>query len=442
MKRTVKCICLLVGICLLSGCFLEPAEGLYAVPKQSEDFYNLQSAIDAAMPAGATYSPPTAGENQQAVQLADLDGDGEDEAIVYLKTPADMPLAVYVFDKKDDSFSLVSKMEGSGSAFDHVLYVQFDDRPGYEIVLGRQISGQVMQLLNVYAMRSGSLTELMSANYSEFITTDLSGSGRQDIFVIRSDGDIQKEIIELYSWEDGQLFKEREVSSAANVTTVKRIITGNVFEGVPAVFVSSEYGEDNLITDIYGYRDGVFENLAKSEITNTSVQSLRNYNVYSCDIDGDGLIELPRLIGLRSLPEDENSKDQSLIEWYNLRRDGQEETKLLTYHNYSAGWYLEIPSSWREYLIVTRKPVLGGGTGYCFLQITGDSVAELFSVTALSGEDAAATMREGNWLTLTQKGDVIYACQIGKAGLARELSADSIREMFHFIHVDWKTGET
>ena len=51
-------------------------------------------------------------------------------------------------------------------------------------------------------------------------------------------------------------------------------------------------------------------------------------------------------------------------------------------------------------------------------------------------------MREGNWLTLTQKGDVIYACQIGKAGLARELSADSIREMFHFIHVDWKTGET
>ena len=172
------------------------------------------------------------------------------------------------------------------------------------------------------------------------------------------------------------------------------------------------------------------------------MQRLRNYNVYSCDIDGDGLIELPRLIGLRSLPEDENSKDQSLIEWYNLRRDGQEETKLLTYHNYSAGWYLEIPSSWREYLIVTRKPVLGGGTGYRFLQITGDSVVELFSVTALSGEDAAATMREGNWLTLTQKGDVIYACQIGKAGLARELSADSIREMFHFIHVDWKTGET
>ena len=198
MKRIVICICLLAVVGLLGGCFLEPAEGLYAVPKQPEEYYNLQSAIEAAMPAGASYSPPTAGENQQAVQLTDLDGDGEDEAVVYLKTTGDLPLAVYVFDKQAGSFSLVSKVEGSGSAFDHVLYVPFDDRPGYEIVLGRQISGQVLQLLNVYALRDGALTELMNTTYSEFITIDLNGSGMQDIFVIRSDGDMQKEIVELY----------------------------------------------------------------------------------------------------------------------------------------------------------------------------------------------------------------------------------------------------
>ncbi len=85
MKRIVICICLLAVVGLLGGCFLEPAEGLYAVPKQPEEYYNLQSAIEAAMPAGASYSPPTAGENQQAVQLTDLDGDGEDEAVVLLQ---------------------------------------------------------------------------------------------------------------------------------------------------------------------------------------------------------------------------------------------------------------------------------------------------------------------------------------------------------------------
>ncbi len=144
----------------------------------------------------------------------------------------------------------------------------------------------------------------------------------QDIFVIRSDGDMQKEIVELYSWEDGQLFKEREVSSSANVTTVKRIITGNVTQDVPAVFVSSELDEEHIITDIYGYRNGTFENLTRSERTNTTVQTLRNYNVYSCDIDGDGLIELPRIIALDEAEYEEYTKGQSLIEWYNLEKDG------------------------------------------------------------------------------------------------------------------------
>lgn len=438
MKRIVICVCLLAVVGLLGGCFLEPAEGLYAVPKQPEDFYNLQSAIEAAMPAGATYSPPTAGENQQAVQLTDLDGDGEDEAVVYLKTSGDLPLAVYVFDKQGDSFSLVSKVEGSGSAFDHVLYVQFDDQPGYEIVLGRQISGQVLQLLNVYALRDGTLTELMNTVYSEFITTDLNGSGQQDIFVIRSDGDMQKEIVELYAWQDGQLFKEREVSSSASVTVVKRITTGNISQGVPAVFVSSELDEEHIITDIYGYRDGVFDNLTKSEQTNTSVQTLRNYNVYSCDIDGDGLIELPRIVRLREDENDDGTKDQSLIEWYNLDVDGQETEKLLTYHNYAGGWYLEIPSDWSSALLVWRGSVLLGNTGYEFR--IGES--SLFSIVAVSGENAAATAQDAGWSILTQKGDLFYACRIDAGGRGIGLSVDMIQNMFRFIHVDWKTGET
>ena len=78
MRKAFGIVGLLLAVCLLGGCFFEPAEGLYAVPKQLEDYYNLQSAIDSAMPDNAVYSPPTAGENQQAVQLTDRDGDTED----------------------------------------------------------------------------------------------------------------------------------------------------------------------------------------------------------------------------------------------------------------------------------------------------------------------------------------------------------------------------
>ena len=139
-KKCIRFLPLLLACLLLCGCFLEPAEGLYAVPKQSEEYYDLQNAIELALPDGAVYAPPVSGDNQQVVQMVDLDGDGEDEAVVYCKTTGELPLGIYVFDRQNDAFTLAASVQGAGSAFHHVSYVAFDDQPGYELVVGRQIS--------------------------------------------------------------------------------------------------------------------------------------------------------------------------------------------------------------------------------------------------------------------------------------------------------------
>lgn len=99
-KKCIRFLPLLLACLLLCGCFLEPAEGLYAVPKQSEEYYDLQNAIELALPDGAVYAPPVSGDNQQVVQMVDLDGDGEDEAVVYCKTTGELPLGIYVFDRQ------------------------------------------------------------------------------------------------------------------------------------------------------------------------------------------------------------------------------------------------------------------------------------------------------------------------------------------------------
>ncbi len=65
-----------------------------------------------------------------------------------------------------------------------------------------------------------------------------------------------------------------------------------------------------------------------------------------------------------------------------------------------------------------------GNTGYIFR--LGD--ASLFSVAAMSGEDAARIAQDAKWSVLTQKGDVIYACRVETAGVSNGLSVDSLRE--------------
>lgn len=435
-KKFIPLLCVLVLLLSQGGCFLDPAENLYAVPKQPESFYNLQSAIDAVMGDSATYSAPVSGENQQAVQTADLDGDGDDEAIVYINNGGDTPLCLCVFDRQDDCYSLLGKIEGVGSAFDKVEYLQFDGESGSEILVGRRLSDSVMQLLSVYSVRDGELVELLNAQYDEFITTDLDGDGLRDIILLSQDADATNGVAVYYHWSDGQPVRELEADLSAPVSSVKRIITGKMCRDTKAVFVASNYEEGLIVTDIFGLRDGTFTNFSRS----AEVQTVREYYVYSNDIDADGLIELPRLIDLPSLEGDESTVGQSLILWYNLLLSGREEQKCLTYHNYSGGWYLSIPEDWADTLAVGRITALGSASGYRFVEIS--SGEEIFRIVATSSDDAAKNIAEEGWTQLQQKGGITYAFRLGSAAERFDLDEATLRSMFHLIRVDWKTGET
>ena len=76
MNRKLKMILLfLVAAMLLCGCAMKTVDELYAPPKRSPEYQELQNAIDGAM-EDLDYCAPLSGENQQTVQMADLDGDG------------------------------------------------------------------------------------------------------------------------------------------------------------------------------------------------------------------------------------------------------------------------------------------------------------------------------------------------------------------------------
>ena len=95
MGRRNSILALLAGLLLaavLGGCSMRSADELYALPKQSDAYYDLQKAIDRVMTQNASYSGPLSGSNQQSVQLADLDGDGQDEAIVFARSSGEKPL--------------------------------------------------------------------------------------------------------------------------------------------------------------------------------------------------------------------------------------------------------------------------------------------------------------------------------------------------------------
>ena len=120
---------------LLSGCFVKTVDELYTLPRHSDEYDRLELAIDAVLSGqSAVYSAPVSGPNQQSVQLADLDGDGQEEAIAFLKAAGDRPLRACIFSRVDGDYHLTDVIEGDGTSFASVEYVQLTGQPGIELV--------------------------------------------------------------------------------------------------------------------------------------------------------------------------------------------------------------------------------------------------------------------------------------------------------------------
>lgn len=431
----------ILSVFLLTGCFVKTVDELYTLPTHSDEYYDLQNAIDAVFDAGSlSYSAPIAGENQQSVQLADLDGDGEDEAIAYLKSVGERPLCAYIFDQIDGSYVNTAVIEGSGSAFESVAYAQLDGEGGLELIIGRQLSDQVLQTISAYTIEDGRVIELMSANYSEYTLSDLDGDGCEDIFLLRFDAAARSGVAELYRWHEGQIVREQEASISNGIESIKRIITGNLTADVRAAFVAGIYDSDSIVTDVFAFRDGTFQNITASG-TDFSVQTVRNYYVYAADIDADGLIELPQV---ETLPAaDENGEVYPIIRWYNLALNGKQTVKMTTYHSFSGGWFLQLPEEWEENITIGRGEETGGVRGLVFSAWTksGGTAEAIVTVYAFSGDDRNQIAANDGRMILAEKGDVTYAAKLGTSKLAAQLNEERLRQLFHFIHIDWNSGE-
>ena len=430
LKRLIP---LLLILLLLTGCYSFDSDDLYALPQRSKVYRELQTAVETAM-GGGSYSAPVLGSNRQAVQQADLDGDGVEETLVFCKMEGERPLKVLILHRTEDSYELACTLEGDGTAFDSVQYSQIDGEPGLEILLSRRIGDQVQQFLSVYTLTNGSPVELMSSGYTAYTVVDLDGDQLSDIFVLRANADGPHAFAEFYRYRDGDLQKSAEENLSTPAESVKRILTGQIAEGVPAVFVASAYDENNLITDVFAMVQDAFENITRNDESGQSSQTVRNYYVYSTDIDNDGIIELPNTLPLPALEGDVGSENQYRIVWYNLSPDGTRTDKMSTYHSFAEGWFLYLPEAWCQDLCVTgtRGEKGQSGTELFLLNAAGERTP-LATIYALTGDRARQRSEEEGRFLLTQRGDVYYAALLAPAS---GLDQDQLTARFSFISLD------
>lgn len=425
---------------LLTGCSTRTVDDMYQLPKRSDAYNDLQTAIDSAM-NGLEYCAPIAGENQQTVQMADLDGDDVQEYLLFAKAKdtAESPLRILIFRKTEDSVEHIDTIFGNGTAFDQVEYVQMDSSAGLEIVVGTQVSEQVLRSVSVYACTSEGIGQILTANYSKMLMADIDNDARRELFLLRP-GQTENDpgIAELYGIENGTMERYNEAGMSQRVENLKRIIFGKLESGEPAVYVASTVDETAIITDVYTLVDGHLTNVAFSNASGTAVQTMRNYYVYGDDIDDDGVVELPSLIKMTSPDGTKGTDRHDLIRWYAMKSDGTAVDKLYTFHNFVGGWYMRLDSS-----LATRISVQPAGNAFEFYlwDEDGKAAVRIFTIYAFTAQNREALSTAEGRFALLKTESVIYAAQLDEAAESKGIDRDTVMNSFRLIQQDWKTGE-
>ena len=441
MKKRILLLAMLILTALLfTGCSMRTVEEMYALPRRSEEFNELQSAIDTAM-YGLTYSSPHSGENQQTVQMADLDGDGVDEYLVFAKGASEKPLQVLIFTQEEDGTVRTIETIGiTGLAFEQVEYVEFDENPGCELVVGFQVSDQVLRSVAVYTFKNGDAELLLLNGYSKFLTCDLDENGRGELMVFRpGEAETERGMAVLYSSNDGQIERSVETELSEASSQIRRIMPGHLQGGTPAVFVASSVDESAIVTDVFALKDDRLTNISFSSEAETSIRTLRNFYVYADDIDDDGILELPSLITMKPVSLWQDEEQKFLLRWVSIDVDGWEIDKLFTFHNYVGGWYLQLDSAWAGRVTVEQ----GNGTyNFYVWDESYQKPTALFTIYVFTGSSRdEEAVKDGRFALYRAEG-VAYAAKLESAAAQFEITEENLIECFRLIRQDWQTGET
>ena len=468
-----------LGCLLLTGCLFRSPSELYKLPEVSAGYEMLEAAIKGvkhSLEVESGTNPEVAvilaGDNTATIQLQDLDGDGEREsALAFIRVPGvEKPLKIFIFRQIGECFQVTGLVEGSGTAIYSIDYVDLNGKGTKELVVNWQLGTGVYQLgaytldelelprddgtarpvtkvdrestLATELLLTGSTAAVDGASVtSGYQLLDLDRDTRMEIALVKLDAGGVGSQLAVYGWHEGAFVCVDSVNLSSGLTNLNRVranyLKGDLF--TPALYITGTLNDGSRVIDVVAYQDDRLENLSLDRETGVSREHLLGYtDVNPTDVDGDGVVELPTPIALPSAGENTTSNFW-LIDWGRYHENGKRTHVMTTYHNVADSWYLEVPGSWKDKIVISRRDQISGQREVIFSLWRGENAEPraFLSIYRLTGSNKQVQATSGSRFILREEENVIYAAKFYDSGWDCGLDENGLIQSFNTIQTSW-----
>lgn len=435
----------------LTGCTLKTGIDLMQLPKPNKDRQAITDELERVRSVDAVEDAPYEGENRNTVQMVDLDGDGVEEVVAFFRAPANGNTyeALVLAKDSDESYTCVGRIEGTGARIGEVSYPIISEDGRRCILMSMEKIGDQGSHLIAADYTDGNIEIMLETDYISLLTVDLDSNGAQDVFLITG-GQESRRTASIYTYhaEDKSLslMSESPLSSSAKI--ISRVDSGYIADNQPAVFVEETVsGGSGQQTDIFVYqaKEGL-RNLALSTENGTGRGTYRVVPADACDINGDGLTEIPRAVHMvGSMAKDADAV--YMLDWYLYDANGDPTYVETTYRNVSQEWDFRISQDWYDAVHAVKGSK--DGTDYTTFEVyvkDGTSIPLLTIYYILGDENEVREQIDNTQglfaLDATDSGVFAAGIPDEAAQSSLKLTEDQVRERFSLIATDWSEPQS
>ncbi len=334
----------------------------------------------------------------ESYTYCDLDLDGEAEQISFLTLSQG---------GKYRAELCVSRLEDGQYRRCAVLRNTCDEITGYAparlaedvqaIVIGWGLSGEDSYGVSVCILSGTALETLYGGHYSALSVADYDADGYDEILLARAGTSSVRGSAVLLDYADGTLSSVSRVQLSAGLNTFLNTQTAAIGFEQTALICEGYIEGIGYVSDYIVYVDKTLINVFLSDYTGISSQTLRPYPVWSCDIDGNGYVELPVL---REVPHffSEGTSAYALwfVDWMQCGDAGMASVVCTSYHDFEDQWYLILPEDMSNNVTVEISLDASDCKGVLFYYWSdeGERTVPIWEVYVFRGEEAMQRMQQ------------------------------------------------
>lgn len=389
-----KCIFLLLTAALMMtscGCSMSEIsiDELMRPPQLSQSRQQVQSTVKELLGGSGQLIAPGGGKHRSSINLADLNSDGQNEAICFFAEADSKLISILLLQKQENEWKEAGRLASDATAVDKLEIADLDGDGTAELIVGWSYLTGSERTLEILRAKKQKLTSLYRERYSQF---EVISDTHAHIISVDLSGDAAT----LLGYKGHKIASISSVAIDPRIVSFTAVTVSKTSAGQPAVYLDAQLEDQSYHTEILAINNS--EYLENKLFTNEGSGANRPLNIRCTDIDGDGIPEVPRCAAM------EQGEGTAYYTFWSKYDGSVLLEPLTTFTSTADSFYFVYPESWIDAVFVRQDSAIP--RLYHFVNRRGEM---LYSLRVFTLNEFSQVHPSEGWVTITESTDKVIA---------------------------------